>query len=65
MQPAPLALGNNGSYGYAPINNANNQQPIMTRNSVKKIGAARNKQDQAAGIFRNKGVAKNEIPKAG
>ena len=60
-----MALGN----GNIPLMNNNMpvQQGPITRGmlAANQRGSVRNKQDQAAGVFRNKKVGKNDIPKAG
>lgn len=65
LQPAPLALGN---ANYQPPAANNQNVPPQYRGSLpsnQRIPVVRNKQDQQAGVFRNKGVGRNDIPKAG
>lgn len=68
-----MALGN-GPYQQPPINTGvyqppiNNGVPPVAVNRGLPVGNAvpvRNRGDQAAGVFRNKGVVRNSIPKAG
>ena len=47
----------------------NNNAPVIVNRGSLPVGnervIVRNKQDMGAGVFRNKGVTKNYIPKAG